>query len=88
MPHTDYTDPEIAFPRLEARIQHVENEADAYWLQIWLWEKPGVRREVFNRKRAGSWRDAHEIIKEQSRKYDAEVGEDDIYVGSPPGSDV
>jgi hypothetical protein len=28
MPHTDYTDPETTFPRLEVRIQKLE--ADAY----------------------------------------------------------
>lgn len=86
MPHTDYNDPEIVFPRLEARIQHVET--DAYWLQIWLWEKPGVRREVFNRKRAGSWRDAQKIIEEHSREYGAEVGADDIFVGKLPELDL
>jgi hypothetical protein len=84
MPHNDYNDPELVFPRLEARIQEIEGEPDAYWLQVWLWEKPGVRQEVFNRKRAGTWRDSHEIIKELSRKYDVEVGNDDIYVGNLP----
>jgi hypothetical protein len=88
MPHNDYNDPELAFPRLEARIQQMENEPDAYWLQVWLWEKCGVRREVFNRKRAGSWRDAHEIIKALSREHDAEVGADDIYVGNLPEPNV
>jgi hypothetical protein len=42
MPATDYTDPEIPFPRLQARIQKAEN--DAYWITIWLWEKPGNER--------------------------------------------
>jgi hypothetical protein len=69
---------------LEARIQKIENEPDAYWLQVWLWKAPGERQEVFNRKRAGTWRDAHEIIDALSSEHDAEVGEDDIYVDSLP----
>jgi len=84
MPHTDYTDPEIEYPRLEARIQKIENEPDAYWLQVWLWSAPGERQEVFNRKRAGTYHDAHEIIGELSWKHHAVVGEDDIYVGHLP----
>jgi hypothetical protein len=48
MPHNDYNDPELEYPRLEARIQEIESEPDAYWLQVWLWEKAGVRWEVFN----------------------------------------
>lgn len=77
MPHTDYADPETVFPRLEARIQKVKD--DAYWVTIWLWEKlGGERRQLVNGKRAGTYHDAHEIILEYSRRYDAEVGEDDI----------
>jgi hypothetical protein len=88
MPHNDYNDPELEYPRLEARIQEIENEPDAYWLQVWLWEKAGVRWEVFNRKRSGTWHGSHEIIKELSRKYDAEVGNDDICVGNLPEPNV
>jgi hypothetical protein len=30
---------------------------------VWLWKKVGrPREEIMNRKRAGSWRDAHEYI--------------------------
>jgi hypothetical protein len=79
MPATDYTDPEIPFPRLQARIQKVEN--DAYWITIWLWEKPGnERRLLTNGKRAGSFPDAHEIVAECARQYGADVGPDDITV--------
>jgi hypothetical protein len=64
---TDYSDPETPFPRLQARIQKVDK--DAHWLTIWLREKVGEERhEVFNRKRAGSFHDAHEIIKEYAKK--------------------
>ena len=77
MPHTDYTDPGITFPRLEARIQKLEN--DAYYITIWLIEKPGEeRRRIVNGKRAGTYLDAHEIIRDCARQYGAEVGEDDI----------
>jgi hypothetical protein len=84
MPHHDYNDPELVFPRLEARIQQIENEPDAYWLQVWLWEKSGVKREVFNRKRAGTWRDAHEIIKALSREHDAKSGKTIFMLGNYP----
>lgn len=79
MPATDYADPEIAFPRLEARVQ--KREADAFWIQIWLHEKPGdERHEILRAKRAGSIPDAHEIIKEYARAHGAAIEADDITV--------
>jgi hypothetical protein len=58
MPKTDYTDLEIRFPRLQARVHKTDD--DAFWMQIWIWEKPGdgrggERREIVNGKRAGIW---------------------------------
>lgn len=79
MPHNDYNDPEIPFPRLEARIQKVED--DAYWITIWLWEKPGTDgRKLLNRKRAGSYADAQEVIQDCARQYGAIAEPDDIIV--------
>jgi hypothetical protein len=87
MPHTDYNDPEVEFPRLEARIQKIDEES--YWLTIWLWESVGIRREktVFNRKQAGSWKDAQQIIDEASTHFQAHVNEGDIGVGDIPEPD-
>jgi hypothetical protein len=79
VPHNDYSDPELTFPRLEARVQKVE--ADAYWIQIWLWKEPGENRiEILNRKRAGSYEDAKQIILEAGAQYGVMVGPDDIVV--------
>ena len=76
MPHNDYNDPELDYPRLEARIQKTDN--DAYWIQIWLWKEPGKREILFNRKRAGSYPDALEIIKAAARETNADFDVDDI----------
>ena len=78
MPHNDYNDPELDYPRLEARIQ--KTDGDAYWIQIWLWKEPGKREIVLNRKRAGSYPDALEIIKVAARETNADFGVDDIIV--------
>ena len=79
MPKNDYTDPELPFPRLQARIQRMNGEF--YWLQVWLRKEPGeVRQELMNKRHAGSWRDAHEHLKAFSEKHDAWVNEDDIDV--------
>jgi len=83
MPHINYNDPEYRFPRLEVRLQLVE--PDAFWIKIWLWKRAGDGPHLLlNRKRAGSDRDAHEIIK---RRYGAECGADDIIVGPMPDED-
>jgi hypothetical protein len=86
MPHTDYNDVENQFPRLEARIQQIE--PDAYHLKIWLWQRPGERREIFNGKRAGSFHDAHEILQEQAEKHNAVWEADDVIVGAWPEEDT
>ncbi|MGA3309435.1 MAG: hypothetical protein ABSD08_12585 [Xanthobacteraceae bacterium] len=78
MPHTDYADPETVFPRLEARVQKVED--DAYWITIWHWKELGVRERVFNRKQAGSYEDAKETIVKHARELGAIVEPDDITV--------
>jgi hypothetical protein len=46
---TDYADPEIYFPRLEAQISTIDGKV--YLLTIWLREKPGKdRRQLMNAK--------------------------------------
>jgi hypothetical protein len=51
MPKNDYDDPELTFPRLEARIRILDGET--YWLQVWYHKEPGAPREVMiNGKRA------------------------------------
>jgi hypothetical protein len=78
VPPTDYTDPETPFPRLEVRIQKLES--DAYWVQIWLWETIGSRRQIMNRKGAGSFPDSHEVIQACAQKHHAEWGPDDVTI--------
>jgi len=86
MPHINYNDPEYRFPRLKVRLQLVE--PDAFWIKIWLWKRAGDGPHLLlNRKRAGSDRDAHEIIEEYKRRYGAECGADDIIVGPMPDED-
>jgi hypothetical protein len=75
----DYDDPELSFPRLQVRIQRMDGEA--HWLHIWIWDQVGgPRRQLFNSKRAGSWRDAHEYIELVAKENNAAVGPDDIQV--------
>jgi hypothetical protein len=79
MPATDYTDPEIPFPRLQVRIQKLES--DTYHLTIWLWERAGDdrnRRRIMNQKWSGSYPGA--------REHGADVSPDDITVESLPKS--
>ncbi len=79
MPKNDYADPELSFPRLQARIQRLDGES--YWLQVWLWpEAGGTRQQLMNRKHGGSWRDAHEHLKALSEIHDAWIDADDIEV--------
>jgi len=79
MPLNDYNDPELEFPRLQARIQKLT--ADSFWLQIWVREKPGEdRRQIMNGKRTGSREDAHEIIREYAEREGLpRPGPDDIW---------
>jgi len=79
MPMTDYTDPEVRFPRLEARIQ--KRELDAFWITIWLWNQAGgERQKILNGKQAGSFEDAKVIIRQCAEELGADVGPDDIFV--------
>ena len=56
-------------------------DGEFYWLQVWLWKKVGGPRvEIMNRKRTGSWRDAHEYVEKFAEDYHADVGPDDIEV--------
>ena len=79
MPMTDYTDPEIGFPRLEACVQ--KREPDAFWITIWLWNQAGgERQKILNGKQARSFEDAKVIIRQCAEELGAEVGPDDIFV--------
>ena len=82
MPKTDYTDPEIPFPRFRVRIQ--KREADAYWITIWLYREPGEKSEkIKNEKRAGSFADAHEFVGSLALEFESAVTADDIDVDWP-----
>jgi hypothetical protein len=82
MPKTDYTDPEIGFPRFHVRIQ--KREADAYWLTVWLYKEPGEQSEkILNGKRSGSFADAHQLIGKLALDFGAEANADDIDVDWP-----
>ena len=81
MPHTDYADPETAFPRLEARVQKTDD--DAFSVRIWRWEKPGdgrrgERRQIVKDKRAESYDKATQMIYDCAREEDVIVEPDDI----------
>lgn len=80
MPKNDYADPELKFPRLEARIQFVAD--DAFWVHMWRWDEPGTERTLLIKgKHAGSREDAHEIIRERAESEGLEPpGPDDIDV--------
>jgi hypothetical protein len=83
MPHTDYADPETVFPRLEAHVHTTDD--DAFWIKIWLWEKPGdgrggERRQIMNGKRAGSYADITQMIYDCARQRNVIVEPDDIIV--------
>lgn len=78
MPKNDYNDRELKFPRLEARL--IKLPDGFHRVQIWLHREPGEGREqLVNKWIGGSALDAHEYIREQAYKYDAEVGPDDIW---------
>jgi hypothetical protein len=79
MPKTDYNDPEIPFPRVEARVQKLE--PDAFWLTIWIWKEAGGKREtLLNGKQAGSFADAQQLIQYYAEQHGADVGPDDIFI--------
>ena len=78
MPHNDYSDPELRFPRLEVRV--VKTDGDAFHVQVWKWIKPGMRepRPVINRKQAGSYADVTEVIRQLSEEHKIEIDPDDV----------
>ncbi|WP_128931694.1 hypothetical protein [Bradyrhizobium zhanjiangense] len=77
MPKNDYDDPELPFPRLEARIRLLDSET--YWLQVWFHKEPGAPREVLaNGKRAGNAWDAHEHLRKLKALTSARCDPDDI----------
>jgi hypothetical protein len=79
MPKNDYDDPELTFPRLEARIRVLDSET--YWLQVWYHREPGAPREVeTNRKRAGNVWDAHQYLLKLRALTGARCDPDDITV--------
>ena len=83
MPKTVYSDPEIPFPRLQARAHRTDK--DAFWMQIWIWERPGdgrggERREIMNGKRADSLADIREMISDCAREHGVLAGPDDITI--------
>jgi hypothetical protein len=64
MPKTDYADPETDFPRLEVRAH--TTDPDAFWIQIWVWDRPGdgrngERRPIMNGKQSGSLADIRQL---------------------------
>jgi hypothetical protein len=76
---TDYTDPKVRFPRLEARI--FTTDGQVYLLTMWLRERPGEeRRQLTNAKPAGTFEDARQLILEYAEEYGAVVEPDDITV--------
>jgi hypothetical protein len=79
MPKTDYTDPEISFPRLEVELFTIDGET--YFANAWLWGKAGgVRRSVMSQEHVGSIKQAHTAIEKCAEKHGSEVGPDDITI--------
>ena len=83
MPKTDYSDLEIPFPRLEARIHKTDD--DAFWITIHRWDGPGdgtggERTQIINRKQAGSYADMPEIVYGIGRELGVHVDADDITI--------
>lgn len=83
MPKTDYSDPEIPFPRVEGRAHRTD--PDAFWLQIWIWDRAGdgrggERRQIVNGKRAGSLADIQQAIYDCASEHAVDAGPDDIQI--------
>jgi hypothetical protein len=77
MPQTDYSNPEITFPRLEAKISTIDGEM--HLLSLWLHEKAGgERKQLLNWEASGSIAETHELISKYAKKHGAEIGPDDI----------
>jgi hypothetical protein len=81
IPVTDYDDPEVEFPRLEARIQKIAD--DFYWLTIWLWERrrraDGARSLTGSRPAVGPT-----LIDAALAQFQAHASEDDIVFEDMP----
>ncbi|WP_050420533.1 hypothetical protein [Bradyrhizobium tropiciagri] len=79
MPQTDYSDPEIKFPRLQVHIFTIDGHTQL--IDVWLWKQAGGQRlQITKSQRAGSMADAHRLIGELKVKYGAECDADDIDV--------
>ena len=78
MPHNDYDDPELNFPRLQVRV--VKTDDDAFHVQVWKWTRPGQRepRPLFNGKRAGSFADVTEFIGAIGEEQKIDISPDDV----------
>jgi hypothetical protein len=78
VPHNDYNDPELHFPRLEVRV--VKTDDDAFHFQVWKWLKAGERetRPLANAKLAGSFADIRVLVQELSEEHNIEVDPDDF----------
>ncbi|MCU1326425.1 MAG: hypothetical protein JWN34_1795 [Bryobacterales bacterium] len=79
MPATDYSDPEIAFPRLQVRIFTIDGQTQ--FVDVWLWKKAGEQRlQITKAQAAGSMEQAHQLIDQFKLKYSAVCDADDIEV--------
>ena len=56
VPKTNYTDPGISFPRLQAKIFTIDG--NTYSVTVWLWEEAGGNRRQVRDGPAGSFRNA------------------------------
>jgi hypothetical protein len=83
MPKTDYSDPEIQFPRLEVRAQTIDDES--FWLQAWVWDRAGdgrggERHQVMNSKQAGGLADIKHLAYGIAAEQGVQCGPDDITI--------
>jgi hypothetical protein len=78
MPHNDYNDPELDFPRIEVRV--VKTDDDAFHIQAWKWIAAGQRepRPLINGKQAGSFEDIRRLIGGLSSEQGIEISPDDV----------
>jgi hypothetical protein len=79
MPATDYSDSEIAFPRLQVRIFTIDGQTQ--FVDVWLWKQAGEQHvQITKGQAAGSMEQAHQLIEEFRLKYSAACDADDIEV--------
>jgi hypothetical protein len=78
MPHNDYNDPELSFPRLEIRV--VKTDDDAFHVQVWKWIRAGHRepKPLVNGKQAGSYADEREFLRQTGEKEGIDISPDDV----------